>query len=123
MCQPSRKDVEALNGELLDLVARARAGSLRASELSDPTITVTSLGDQGVRTVFPIIYPPQVAIIGFGRVSERAWLADGAVKPVPLVTASLGADHRVSDGHRGALFLAAVGDALQRPDELAKAMP
>jgi pyruvate dehydrogenase E2 component (dihydrolipoamide acetyltransferase) len=117
-----RKDVDALNRELLDLVARTRAGTLRASELSDPTITVTSLGDQGVRTVFPVIYPPQVAIVGFGRVTERAWVDGAVVRPAPVVTASLGADHRVSDGHRGALFLAAVGDALQRPEELAKAL-
>jgi pyruvate dehydrogenase E2 component (dihydrolipoamide acetyltransferase) len=58
-------------GQFRDLVNRARAGSLRSSELSDPTITVTSLGEQGVETVFPIIYPPQVAIVGFGKVVER----------------------------------------------------
>jgi pyruvate dehydrogenase E2 component (dihydrolipoamide acetyltransferase) len=119
---PSR-DIDALNRELLDLVQRARAGSLKASELSDPTITVTSLGDQGVRSVFPIIYPPQVAIVGFGRVIERAWIVDGAVRPAPVVTASLGADHRVSDGHRGALLLAAIRELLQQPAELAKATP
>jgi pyruvate dehydrogenase E2 component (dihydrolipoamide acetyltransferase) len=119
---PSR-DIATLNRELLDLVQRARAGSLKASELADPTITVTSLGEQGVRSVFPIIYPPQVAIVGFGRVVERPWIVDGAVRPAPVVTASLGADHRVSDGHRGALLLAAVRDLLQRPDELAKATP
>ncbi len=119
---PSR-NIDMLNRELLDLVQRARAGSLKASELSDPTITVTSLGEQGVRSVFPIIYPPQVAIVGFGRVIERAWIVDGAVRPVPVVTASLGADHRVSDGHRGALLLAAIRELLQQPAELAKATP
>jgi pyruvate dehydrogenase E2 component (dihydrolipoamide acetyltransferase) len=117
------RDIATLNRELLDLVQRARAGSLKASELADPTITVTSLGEQGVRSVFPIIYPPQVAIVGFGRVIERPWIVDGAVRPAPVVTASLGADHRVSDGHRGALLLAAVRDLLQRPEELAKATP
>jgi pyruvate dehydrogenase E2 component (dihydrolipoamide acetyltransferase) len=117
------KDIDTLNRELLDLVQRTRAGSLKASELADATITVTSLGEQGVRSVFPIIYPPQVAIVGFGRVSEQPWVADGAVRAVPLVTASLGADHRTSDGHRGGLFLAAVREALQRPEELAKAGP
>ena len=115
-----RKDIDMLNRELLDLVARTRAGSLKSSELSAPTITVTNLGDQGVASVFPIITPPQVAIIGFGRVSERAWVIEGNVRVVPLVTASLAADHRVSDGHRGGLFLAAVRDLLQQPEELAK---
>jgi pyruvate dehydrogenase E2 component (dihydrolipoamide acetyltransferase) len=115
------KDIDTLNRELLDLVQRARAGSLKASELSAATITVTSLGDQGVRSVFPVIYPPQVAIVGFGRVSMRPWVVDGAVQAAPVVTASLAADHRTSDGHRGGLFLAAVRELLQRPDELAKA--
>jgi pyruvate dehydrogenase E2 component (dihydrolipoamide acetyltransferase) len=117
------KDLDTLNRELLDLVQRARAGSLKASELSDATITVTSLGEQGVRSVFPIIYPPQVAIVGFGRVLEQPWVIDGVVRPVPLVTASLGADHRSSDGHRGGLFLAAVRELLQRPQQLAQASP
>ena len=116
------KDLDTLNRELLDLVQRARAGSLKASELADATITVTSLGDQGVGSVFPIIYPPQVAIVGFGRVLERPWVVDGVVKPTPLVTASLGADHRTSDGHRGGLFLALVRGLLQQPAELATAL-
>jgi pyruvate dehydrogenase E2 component (dihydrolipoamide acetyltransferase) len=103
---------------LRDLVQRARAGGLRSSELSDSTITVTSLGEQGVETVFGIVYPPQVAIVGFGRLAERPWVVDGAVVPRPLVSATLSADHRVSDGHRGGLFLAAVDRLLQAPERL-----
>lgn len=103
---------------MLDLVQRARAGTLRSSELSDATITVSSLGDQGVETVFPIIHPPQVAIVGFGRVAPRPWVEDGALVVMPTVVATLAADHRVSDGHRGGLFLAAVRDLLQRPEDL-----
>ncbi|HSE93183.1 MAG TPA: dihydrolipoamide acetyltransferase family protein, partial [Methylomirabilota bacterium] len=101
-----------------DLVQRARTGGLRSSELSDPTITVTSLGEQGVETVLGIVYPPQVAIVGFGRIVERPWVVDGAIVPRPLVTTTLSADHRVSDGHRGGLFLAAVERWLQAPERL-----
>jgi pyruvate dehydrogenase E2 component (dihydrolipoamide acetyltransferase) len=101
-----------------DLVKRVRAGGLRSSELSDPTITITSLGEQGVEAVFGIIYPPQVALVGFGKVVERPWVVDGNVVVRPLVTASLSADHRVSDGHRGGLFLAAVDRLLQQPEKL-----
>jgi pyruvate dehydrogenase E2 component (dihydrolipoamide acetyltransferase) len=79
---------------------------------------VTSLGEQGVDTVFGIIYPPQVAIVGFGGVAERPWVVDGALAARPLVTATLSADHRVSDGHRGGLFLAAVDRRLQAPERL-----
>jgi pyruvate dehydrogenase E2 component (dihydrolipoamide acetyltransferase) len=103
---------------LRDLVQRARSGGLRSSELSDATITVTSLGEQGVESVLGIVYPPQVAIVGFGRIVERPWVVDGAVVPRSVVTATLSADHRVSDGHRGGLFLAAVERLLQAPERL-----
>jgi pyruvate dehydrogenase E2 component (dihydrolipoamide acetyltransferase) len=121
---PAIHDVAELPlGELMkalaDLVRRARAGSLRSSEMSDPTITITNLGDQGVDEVFPIIYPPQVAIVGFGRLAPRPWAADGMIGAVPTVLASLAGDHRASDGHRGARFLAAVAALLQEPEKLA----
>jgi pyruvate dehydrogenase E2 component (dihydrolipoamide acetyltransferase) len=109
-----RKSVDELMAALKDLVARARTGRLRASEMSSPTITVTNLGDQGVDSVFGVIYPPQVAIVGFGRIAERPPGIPGAR---PGVVATLAADHRVSDGHRGALFLAALDRLLQKPEE------
>jgi pyruvate dehydrogenase E2 component (dihydrolipoamide acetyltransferase) len=120
---PALHDVDgrplgALMGALRDLVQRARGGGLRSSELSDATITVTSLGEQGVESVLGIVYPPQVAIVGFGRIVDRPWVVDGAVAPRPVVTATLSADHRVSDGHRGGLFLAAVDRLLQSPERL-----
>ncbi|OQW32724.1 MAG: branched-chain alpha-keto acid dehydrogenase subunit E2 [Nitrospira sp. SG-bin1] len=109
-------------GELMtrfqDVVKRARAGMLRSSEFSDPTITVTSLGEQGVETVFGVIYPPQVALVGFGKVVERPWVIEGHVVSRPVVTASLSADHRVTDGHRGGVFLSAVDRLLQEPAQL-----
>jgi pyruvate dehydrogenase E2 component (dihydrolipoamide acetyltransferase) len=86
--------------------------------MSDPTITVTNLGDQGVETVYGVIYPPQVALVGFGRVTERPWAAGGMVGARPVVTATLAADHRASDGHRGGLFLAAIDRLLQQPEAL-----
>jgi pyruvate dehydrogenase E2 component (dihydrolipoamide acetyltransferase) len=113
-----RQPLGALMGAFRDLVQRARGGGLRSSELSDATITVTSLGEQGVESVLGIVYPPQVAIVGFGRIVERPWVVDGAVRPRPVVTATLSADHRVSDGHRGGLFLAAVERLLQSPERL-----
>jgi pyruvate dehydrogenase E2 component (dihydrolipoamide acetyltransferase) len=113
--EADRLSLEELMRALADLVKRTRAGSLRASELSDATITVTNLGDQGVESVFGVIYPPQVALVGFGRMTERPWAEHGGLKVVPAVTATLAADHRVSDGHRGALFLAALRERLQQP--------
>jgi pyruvate dehydrogenase E2 component (dihydrolipoamide acetyltransferase) len=120
---PAIHDVAELPlGELMkalaDLVRRARAGSLRSSEMSDPTITVTNLGDQGVDATFAVIYPPQVAIVGFGRLATRPWAEDGMIGAVPTVVASLAGDHRASDGHRGARFLAALAALLQEPEKL-----
>jgi len=113
-----KQSLGELMGKFQDLVKRARAGTLRGSELSDPTITVTSLGEQGVDSVFGVIYPPQVALVGFGKVVERPWVVDGQVVSRPIVAASLSADHRVTDGHRGAVFLSAVDRLLQEPGQL-----
>ncbi len=107
-----------LMAAMRDLVQRARGGGLRSSELTSPTVTVTSLGERGAETVIGIIYPPQVALIGFGMVSMRPWVVDGRVEPRPLVTVSLAGDHRASDGHQGARLLNAIARLLQEPQKL-----
>jgi pyruvate dehydrogenase E2 component (dihydrolipoamide acetyltransferase) len=113
-----KADLTTLMRRLQDLVTRARAGSLKSSELGDPTVTVTNLGDQGVESTFGIIHPPQVALVGFGRISERPWASAGRVESRPLLTATLSADHRATDGHRGGLLLAAIDRLLQAPEQL-----
>ena len=112
-----RKDLGTLQRELNDLVARARGGGLRSSELSDATLTVTSLGDLGVAEVFGVIYPPQVALVGIGRVADRPWVVEGRLEVRPVVTVSLSGDHRVTDGVRGAQFLNAVEKQLAAPEQ------
>jgi pyruvate dehydrogenase E2 component (dihydrolipoamide acetyltransferase) len=113
-----RLDLAVLMRSLTDLVARARTGSLKSSELADPTVTVTNLGEQGVEAAFGIIYPPQVALVGFGRIVDRPWVVAGSVVARPLVTVTLSADHRATDGHRGGVFLAMVDRLLQQPETL-----
>ena len=107
-----------LMNRLRDLVTRARAGRLRGSELTDATITVTNLGDQGVELVYGVIYPPQVALVGFGKVAERPVAVGGMVGARPVVIATLAADHRATDGYTGARFLTTMSDLLQRPEEM-----
>lgn len=114
------KSLDELMVVLTDLVARARAGSLRSSEMSDPSITVTNLGDQGVDTVLGVIYPPQVALVGFGKPAQRVCAVDGGIRIATAMTTTLAADHRASDGHRGALFLAAINEMLLQPEGLEK---
>jgi len=116
--ETDRMSLEQLMRAFQDLVNRARSGGLRSSELSDPTITVTSLGDQGVDTVFGVIFPPQTAIVGFGKVVERPWSIRGGLMSRQVITATLSADHRVTDGHRGGRFLAAIDRLLQEPEKL-----
>jgi pyruvate dehydrogenase E2 component (dihydrolipoamide acetyltransferase) len=110
--------LDELMSRLRDLVQRMRAGRIRSSEISDPTITVSSLGDRGVEALYGIIYPPQVAIVGFGKVVARPWIADGAIGPRSVATITLSGDHRATDGHAGALFLAEIGKLLQEPEKL-----
>ncbi|MFN8032842.1 MAG: dihydrolipoamide acetyltransferase family protein [Mycobacterium sp.] len=114
----NEKKLDELMRDLTDLVGRARAGSLRSSEMSDPTITLTNLGDKGVDSVFGVIYPPQVAIVGFGKPAQRVVVVDGGIRVATTVQSSLAADHRASDGARGALFLAEINRLLQQPEEL-----
>jgi pyruvate dehydrogenase E2 component (dihydrolipoamide acetyltransferase) len=108
---------ELMSG-MRDLVIRARAGRLRGSELTDATITVTNLGDQGVESVFGVIYPPQVALVGFGKITERPVAVGGLIGVRPVFVTTLAADHRASDGYTGARYLTALSDLLQRPEEL-----
>ncbi len=110
--------LDDLMAKMRDLVTRVRAGRFRSSEIADPTITVSSLGERGVEALWGVIYPPQVAIVGFGKVVERPWAIGEALAVRPVVQTTLAADHRVSDGHRGALFLARIGELLQRPEAL-----
>ena len=112
------RPLDDLMADLRDLTARARTGRMRSSDLADSTLTVTSLGDRGVEAVWGVIYPPQVAIVGFGRILDRPWAAAGGLFVRPVITVTLAADHRASDGHRGGLYLDAVDRLLQEPEKL-----
>jgi pyruvate dehydrogenase E2 component (dihydrolipoamide acetyltransferase) len=114
----NERTLDDLMSALRDLVQRARNGGLRSSELSQPTITVTSLGERGAESVLPVIYPPQVASVGVGRVVTRPWVVEDALAVRPVVTVTLAADHRNSDGHRGGLLLAEIDRLLQQPEVL-----
>jgi pyruvate dehydrogenase E2 component (dihydrolipoamide acetyltransferase) len=112
-----KKSCDEVMADLRDLIPRARSGRLRSSEMTDATITITSLGDLGVETVFGVIYPPQVAIVGLGRIMEQPWAKDGMLGVHPVMTASLAADHRATDGHVGAQFLEALNRHFQTPEQ------
>jgi len=112
------RSLDELMSQLRDLVTRTRAGGLRGSGLTDPTITVSNLGDTGVDTIHGVITPPQVALVGAGRITPRPWAVDGEIGVRRTIALSLAGDHRASDGHRGARFLAAIATDLSRPETL-----
>jgi pyruvate dehydrogenase E2 component (dihydrolipoamide acetyltransferase) len=112
------KSLDELMAVLRDLIPRVRAGRLRSSEMTDATVTVTNLGDLGVETVYGVIYPPQVALVGFGKILEQPWAESGMLGVRPILTATLAADHRATDGSQGARFLEALNHALQEAAQL-----
>jgi len=112
------KNLDELMKEMMDITIRARESKLRSIELSSSTITVTNLGERGAEKVFGVIYPPQVAIVGFGKVMEQPWASNGMVGVHPVVSATLAADHRATDGHTGSKFLEALNNFLQNPETL-----
>ncbi|MFT6896097.1 MAG: pyruvate dehydrogenase E2 component (dihydrolipoamide acetyltransferase) [Paraglaciecola sp.] len=103
---------------LSDQVLRAREGGLRMSEMQDATITVSNLGDRGTDSMQSIIFPPQVAIVAIGRQRCVPWVVGEQVNMAHIVTVSLAADHRVSDGHAGARLLNKIDHLLQNPESL-----
>ena len=111
-------NLDQLMTALRDLISRTRSGKLRGSEMTDAGITVTGLGDLGVRTVYGVIYPPQVALVGLGKISEQPWAEQGELGVRQVLTATLAADHRAGDGHQGAQFLDALNRILQEPETL-----
>jgi pyruvate dehydrogenase E2 component (dihydrolipoamide acetyltransferase) len=113
-----KESLEDLMKSMRDLVQRARAGTLRSSELSESTITVTNLGEDSIETVFGIIYPPQVALVGFGKLFESFSVNNGSFKTCQMINATLSGDHRASDGHQGARFLSLISKLLQEPEKL-----
>ena len=112
------KSIDEIMEALNDIIPRARAMKLRSSDLTDSTITITSLGEGGADTVFGVIYPPQVAIVGFGGSSQQAVVDNGMLGIRSVFTATLAGDHRVTDGLTGSDFLSTLNNNLQNPESL-----
>jgi pyruvate dehydrogenase E2 component (dihydrolipoamide acetyltransferase) len=109
---------DPLMAALRDVVQRARSFALRGSELTSASITITSLGERGAESVLPVIHPPQVAMLGIGRVVSRPWVVGGTIQPRQVVTFTLAADHRATDGHLGGRLLTRLAALLCDPERL-----
>jgi pyruvate dehydrogenase E2 component (dihydrolipoamide acetyltransferase) len=118
LLKADERTVDELMSGFRDLVQRARSGKLLGSELTGGTITITNLGELGADSVYGIIYPHQVALVGFGRIREQPRVVDGLIGTRPVIVSTLSADHRVVDGHLGSTFLGVVDQLLQEPEKL-----
>lgn len=112
------RTIQDIMSSLRELVAGSRSGSLRSSWMHEASVTVTNLGSNGADRVHGVIFPPQVALIGFGRIITRAWVVDDQLLPRPVVTVSLAADHRATDGATGSRLLSLLAHHLEHPEEL-----
>jgi len=106
------KSVDRLAADLRDLAARARAGKLRAPEISEGTFTLTNLGMFGVTSFTAIITPPQVATLATGATEARPVVRDGQIVIRRMMSATLSSDHRAVDGAGAARLLADIQERL-----------
>ncbi len=111
-------DLAKLNSSFQDILLRTRKSELKNRELTEGTITVTNVGDLGSHEVFGIIFPPQVALIGLGRIHKEAVVDDGVVRSGFVIDVTLSADHRVTDGLTGSRFLALIEKIFLSPSML-----
>ena len=109
------KSLGQLSAEGRDLAARTREGGIRPDEISGGTFTITNLGANDIDGFTPIINPPQVGILGVGRVVEKPVIRDGQIAKGSMMYLSLTFDHRVVDGAPAAEFLQTVKRLLEDP--------
>lgn len=118
IAEADRLGIDDLMASFRALVGRTRSGGLKSSDIAQPTITVTNLGDSGADEVAGLIRPPQVALVGFGRVRPRPVVVDDAVVARPTVHATLSADHRANNGQAAAAFLSTLAGLVGDPEQL-----
>ena len=119
--QADRKTMREIHQTVQDLAERARTGELSVDEVTGSTFTITNLGMYGVDGFTPIVNPPEVAILGVGRISEELALVNGQVVPRSRMVLSLTIDHRIVDGAPGAAFLQTLVQFLEQPERILSA--
>jgi pyruvate dehydrogenase E2 component (dihydrolipoamide acetyltransferase) len=110
--------VPAIAAALQDLVERARHGKLRGREMTDGTFTLSNLGMFEVSQFTPIVTPPQVAILGVGKINRLPRFAGDEVVARQLMTVTVSADHRAVDGADVARFLGTLKARIESPGSL-----
>jgi pyruvate dehydrogenase E2 component (dihydrolipoamide acetyltransferase) len=117
------KHLAEIASESHDLAQKARAGQASYEEVIGGTFTITNLGSYGIDAFTPIINPPQVGILGVGRVVEKPVVYEGEITKRSMMFLSLTFDHRVIDGAPAAAFLHTVRGYLEDPWWMVAARP
>ena len=112
------KTIRQIDTEMKNMVERAKGRQIRIEDLRGGTFSLTNFGPFGGLYASPMIYPPQVAIIGAGRIHQAPMVLEGAVRPAWVLPVSLAFDHRVVDGVPAAEFSAYFLELLRVPQEL-----
>ena len=112
-----KMNLAELNTAFQDLAQRTTKGELKNRELTEGTVTITNMGDLGTEEVFGIIFPPQVAIIGLGRIHKAPVVDKETIRAGFVMDLTLSADHRVTDGLAGARFMALIEKKLKNPSQ------
>ncbi|WPR75957.1 2-oxo acid dehydrogenase subunit E2 [Algoriphagus sp. NG3] len=110
-----KKTIVELAVEISELAEKTRQGKLSPEEMQGGNITISNLGGIGGTQFTPIVYSPQVAILGVSRAKEQAVYLDGSFEPRQILPLSLSYDHRLIDGADGARFLRWICQALEDP--------
>ena len=112
---PDKKGLLEIEDEIANLIDRARKGQLSPDELSGGTFTITNLGFAGIDHFTPIIRPPESAILGIGRIIDRAVVRDGKIVAEKRIGLSLTFDHRIIDGAPASRFLKDISSLIENP--------
>ncbi|MBV9545895.1 MAG: 2-oxo acid dehydrogenase subunit E2 [Chloroflexi bacterium] len=110
-----KRSLRDLAADLVGLADKARAGRLSPAEMQGGGFTITNLGAYRIDGFTPIVNPPETAILGVGRVADKAVVVDGKIEARTMCSLSLSFDHRVVDGAPAAAFLARLAELLERP--------
>ena len=111
--------LRGIHSSIVDLSKRALQGALRSEDIQGGTATLTNLGGHGIDAFTPVLNPPQAAILGIGRIVERACVDKGILVPAHTCVLSLTFDHRVADGVPAAQLLDSIARRLGDADYLA----
>ncbi|WP_419961813.1 dihydrolipoamide acetyltransferase family protein [Psychrobacillus sp. BM2] len=116
--EADRKNIWKIAEEIKDVALRGRQGKLAPNELRGSTITITNIGSAGGMFFTPIINHPEVAILGIGRITEKAVVKSGEIFVAPIMNLSLSFDHRLIDGSTAQNFINFIKRLLENPELL-----